>query len=60
MSGEVQTVGAGNSWVEYGVKNLKQEKGFITMKEMKITYKLDWIAQITITQNKYSRDHWQD
>ena len=42
MSGEVQTVGAGNSWVEYGVKNLKQEKGFITMKEMKITYKLDW------------------
>ncbi len=28
MSGEVQTVGAGNSWVEYGVKNLKQEKRF--------------------------------
>ena len=31
MSGEVQTVGAGNSWVEYGVKHLKK-KGFITMK----------------------------
>ena len=32
MSGEVQTVGAGNSWVEYGLKTLKQEQGFITMK----------------------------
>ena len=28
MSGEVQTVGAGNSWVEYGVKNLKTRKRF--------------------------------
>ena len=28
MSGEVQTVGAGNSWVEYGVKNLKTKERF--------------------------------
>ena len=45
MSGEVQTVGAGNSWVEQGLKTLKQEKGFVTRAEMKITYKPDWIAQ---------------
>ena len=40
MSGEVQTVGAGNSWVEYGLglKTLKQEKGFITMKGNETTY----------------------
>ena len=54
MSGEVQTVGAGNSWVEYEVKNLKQEKGFITKIITKIAYKSDWTAQMTITGNKYN------
>ena len=40
MSGEVQTVGAGNSWVEYGLglKTLNKRKGFITMKRIKIAY----------------------
>ena len=38
MSGGVQNVGAGNSWVEYEVKNLKTNKGFITRITTKITY----------------------
>ena len=50
MSGEVQTVGAGNSWVEYGVKNLKTRKGFVTVNREEIAYKLDWTAQITVTR----------
>ena len=54
MSGEVQTVGAGNSWVEYGLKTLKEEKGFVTRIVTKITYKSDWIAQITITGKECS------
>ena len=35
-----------------GLKTLKEEKGFVTVsnKEMKITYKLDWIVQITISR----------
>ena len=52
MSGRSPDCRRGQQLGWIGLKTLKEEKGFATVnkKGIKITYDLDWIAQITITR----------